>query len=182
MGRSKTAGISTDRHGNKVINKQIDGRTLFKRLGNVTQECAEAELARLCEEHRQARDRGIRPRRTFAAAAERYLLENGHLSSIESAAYHISDLLPFIGSTPLNQIHDGTLAPFIKARRASGVTDTTVSRALEVVRRILRLAALKWRDEHHLSWLEHPPLISVRPDPKPGALPYQPRKAYALDF
>ena len=40
------------------------------------------------------------------------------------------------------------LQPFIEKRRKDGVKTKTINPSLEVVRRILRLAAYEWRDEH----------------------------------
>ena len=36
-----------------------------------------------------------------------------------------------------------------------------INNALSIVRRILNLAARKWRDEYGLTWLETPPLLSM---------------------
>jgi hypothetical protein len=43
-----------------------------------------------------------------------------------------------------------------------------MKRALEVVRRILNLAARSWRNEHGLMWLETAPLITM-PDTRTTA-------------
>src|SRR5262249_5300054 len=78
------------------------------------------------------------------------------------------------GDRALHEIHDGTLAPFItsrrqpvKVKRKSGriwvkqVKTKTINLDLSLVRRILNLAARKWRDEQGLTWLETAPLISM---------------------
>ncbi len=70
-------------------------------------------------------------------------------------------LLPVIGDLPLRQIHDGTLAPYVSKLLAKGRIKKTVNNGLEVVRRILNLAARKWRDEYGLTWLETPPILSM---------------------
>jgi hypothetical protein len=80
----------------------------------------------------------------------------------------------FLGERDLHQRHDGTLTSFIawrrqpvKVKRESGkvwvkqVKTKTVNLDLSLVRRILNLAARKWRDEQGLTWLETAPLISV---------------------
>ena len=176
LGRSKTSGIFTDEQGNKIVNKVYQGRRIFRRLGAVSQQEAEQWLARQTEERRKAREFGTRPERNFADAAEKYLIERAHKASIDADAFHITALLPFIGMRPLREIHDGTLEPFKAQRRRDGVSETTIKRALEVVRCILNLAARSWRDEHGTTWLETAPLITM-PDTRRTA-----RKPYPLSW
>jgi integrase len=45
-----------------------------------------------------------------------------------------------------------------------GVSITTVNRSLEIARRILRLAAAKWRHPNRLTWLETAPLLTIEKD------------------
>lgn len=116
------------------------------------------------EQIRHAAVYGIRPERAFKVAATKYLTENQHKASIATDAYMLKSLDPFIGALPLGKIHDGTLLPYINTRRASGIKSNSINNALGVVRRILNLAARKWRDEHGLTWLEVPPLISMIPE------------------
>jgi hypothetical protein len=89
MGRTRTSGITTDADGNKLINKQVNGHTIFARLGRVSQEEAEAALAaRIAEFRQQQPGEGDEP--TFAAAAKRYLAdaqEEG-LKTLETEAWH----------------------------------------------------------------------------------------------
>jgi integrase len=73
----------------------------------------------------------------------------------------LQSLDPFIGEMPLSKLHDGTLQPYINARRASGIKSKSINNALSIVRRILNLASRRWRDEHGLTWLGTPPLISM---------------------
>lgn len=46
-------------------------------------------------------------------------------------------------------------------RRPSGIKSKSINNALGIVRRILNLASRKWRDEHGLTWLGTPPLLSM---------------------
>lgn len=60
------------------------------------------------------------------------------------------------------QVHDGTLAPFVAERLARGASATTINRSLEVVRTILNRAARSYRDDDGRPWLEAiPPLITM---------------------
>jgi integrase len=87
----------------------------------------------------------------------------------------LQSLDPFIGGLPLSKLHDGTLQPYIKARCKAGIKSKTINNALSVVRRILNLASRKWRDEHGLTWLETPPLLSMLPT-------HDARKPYPLSW
>ncbi len=185
MGRSRTSGIISDEDGNKIVNKVYQGRRIFRRLGAVSQKEAEQWLARQTEERRKAHEFGTRPERNFADAAEKYLIERAHKASIDCDALHITALLPFIGKRPLRQIHDATLEPFKAQRRRDGVSETTIKRALEVVRCILNLAARSWRDEHGLTWLETTPLITMPDTGRTARKPYplswdEQRRLFAL--
>lgn len=161
MGRTRTSGITTDNQGNRIINKQFRGETIYARLGVVSQEEAETWLARCIEERRRQLELGVRPRRNFCDAAEKYLNAVRHKRSVEDIAWHVRMLLPWIGTLPLQGIHDGSLEAFVSHRRASGVSPTTINRSLEVVRRILILAARSWRHENGLPWLDTAPLITM---------------------
>lgn len=123
------------------------------------------------DDARKATEEGRRPDRCFRQAATKYLLENTHKASIGVDAYHIELLMPFVGHLPLKQIHDGTLAPFVKARKKKGTRQKGINNTLGVVRRILNLAARAWRDEFGLTWLETVPLLSL-PTVRDAAQPY----------
>ena len=163
MGRTRTSGIRTDAAGNKVVNKQIDGKQLYARLGPVSQETAEAWLADRIQRIKLAKARGSRPRVTFREAAAKYLQDNrDRLASIEDAAWHVELLYPWIGDKAIEDIHDAVLEPFVKHRlEVDHVSLTTVNRTKEVVRRILNLAARSWRHENGMTWLETSPLITI---------------------
>ena len=45
MGRTRTSGITTDQCGGRIIKKEVLGKTIYRRLGAVTQEVAEQTLA-----------------------------------------------------------------------------------------------------------------------------------------
>jgi len=164
MGRS-TTGLR--RRPNKPggiwhIEKVVNGRSIHESCGTSDQVEAERYLARRLEEIRQASIYGIRPDRIFRVAATKYLTENQHKASVVTDAYMLQSLDPFIGELPLSKLHDGTLQPYIAARRASGIKSKSINNALSVLRRILNLASRKWRDEHGLTWLETPPLLSMQ--------------------
>lgn len=178
MGRTKTSGITTDKDGNRTVNKVWRGQRIYARLGQVSQEEAEQWLAGEIERRLAdaSTDRGPdtgHAEPVFAVGAAKYLTEKKDAPSGGVIAHHINLLLPYIGTLPLNMIHDGTLEAF-KTDRLEGlvgmkegdqprpVTPTTVNRSLEVVRTVLNRAARVWRDESGKPLLDiAPPLISM---------------------
>jgi len=162
MGRKRLPGLR-ERAGIWHIEKQIFGRKIHESTGTGDLKKAELILARRIEEVRQANVFGLRPRRTFREAATRFLEENLALRSIGDYAMHLKQLDPYIGDVALEQVHLGTLRPFIEMRQAAGVKHKSINLALSVVRRILNLAARLWRDESGNTWLETAPLIQLLP-------------------
>jgi len=163
MGRTKTSGVWTDAAGNKIVDKWIDGKRVYARLGAVSQEQAEGWLADRIQRIRLAKERGSRPRVAFREAAVRYLKESrDRLASIEDIAWHVELLDPWIGDLAIDDVHDETLKPFKEHRlQVDKVSLTTVNRSLEVVRRILNLCARGFRHPSRMTWLETAPLITV---------------------
>ncbi len=72
---------------------------------------------------------------------------------------------PLIGDLPLESVHMGTLQPFIYRRMVQGVKSRTINYGLQVVRRILNLAAGEWMDERGRTWLATAPKIKLLPEP-----------------
>lgn len=146
---------------------QIDKR--IKGFGPVrestgTQDYAEAERRareRINALERAIRD-GVRLRHTFAEAAEKYLLEHQHKRALDRDARDIASVVPWIGNHALEDIHMGTLTPYLSARK-SQVRASTINRTLAVVRRILHLAARLWRDDSGKTWLAEAPLLQLLP-------------------
>jgi len=118
-------------------------------------------LARVMEEARQAEVFGVRPARTFEQAAAKFVLENQHKRSIDDDVSRLKGLLPWIGGVTLDKLHMGTLQPWIARRRRSGVSPGTINHGLQIVRRILNLAAGEWMDEQGLTWLHGAPKIKM---------------------
>lgn len=128
----------------------------------------------------------------FHEGAERYLEERQHVASFEDLKASVLRLLPLLGKTPLCDIHDATLKPFIKWRKQQGIKtrrrdlktkqyatvrreikNATINRDLEVVRTILLSAWRRWRCElTGKPWIDAPPLITM--------LPTKPRKGQRL--
>lgn len=163
MGRKKMPGLV--KRGNIWhINKKVNGRRISESTGSSSLEEAERYLVHRLEQIRQSRVYGIRPKRTFREAATRYLLENQHKASIKEAGYLIQHLDKFIGHLSLESIHKGTLQTYVESRENDKVKKKTINHGLEMVRRILNLAAGEWLDEQGITWLATAPKIKLLPE------------------
>jgi integrase len=161
--------------GQKVppgLRKRGETWYIWKTIGNHrirestgTSVLAEAEryLAHRMEQVRNAEIYGVRPKRKFREAATKYLNEATKVT-IREDSDHIRRLDPFIGDLHLENVHMGTLQPFIEHRKAQGVKNRTVNYALQVVRHMLNLAASEWLDQHGMTWLQHAPKIKLLPE------------------
>lgn len=160
MGRTQS-GIYQDQQGFWWVDKVFKGTRLRNRF-----ECfeeAESWLILQLEQLRQQHFFGVRQKRTFDEAAAKYLLDHQEKVSLKNDIYLLETLVPLIGKLTLDQIHDQTLAAYVKQRKDRGLSHKTINLGLGIVRRILHLAARKWRDEEGRTWLETPPLISMLP-------------------
>lgn len=161
--KNRMPGLYRRPDGYWQIDKRIRGFGPV-RESTGTQDYVEAERrarARIAEIERVVHH-GARMRHTFAEAAKKYLLENGHKRALERDARDIASVLPWIGRMALDDIHMGALAPYIGARRGT-VKAATINRTLAVVRRILNLSARLWRDESGKTWLAEAPLLPLLP-------------------
>ncbi|GAB3321366.1 tyrosine-type recombinase/integrase [Haliea atlantica] len=93
----------------------------------------------------------------FEEAAMRYLEDIAHKPSVDAVAIHIDQMLPFLGHLALEQVHDGTLKPFIDHELARGLAPKSVNNALIAVSAILNRAARVWRHEDGRPWLRQAP-------------------------
>ena len=113
------------------------------------------------EETRQSLIYGVRPTRTFEQAAAKFVLEHQNKRSIGDDVSRLKGLMPWIGSVALDRLHLGTMQPWIAERRSSGASVGTINHGLQIVRRILNLAAGEWLDKQGLTWLHAAPKIKL---------------------
>jgi integrase len=92
------------------------------------------------------------------------VIENQHKRSIDDDAGRLKKLMPWIGHLPLDKLHMGNLHPWIDQRCKEGVSVGTINHGLQIVRRIINLAAGEWVDEQGLTWLQAPPKIKLLPN------------------
>lgn len=108
------------------IDKVIGGKRICESTGESDFDKAFEYLAHKVDQLRQARVYGVRPKRSFTAAATKYLNESWK-SSIKRDAQAIEQIKPFIGDYSLDSINMGTLEPFISKRRTEGVKARTIN-------------------------------------------------------
>jgi integrase len=161
MGRLQS-GIYRDREGNWWVDKVYGGTRLRQCFGQNLEE-AQDWLIQQVEQLHRVKLFGARRKWTFDEAAAKYALDHQEKVSLENDMYMLKTLMPFIGKLTLDQIHDGTLASYVAHRKAKGLAHKTVNLGIGLTRRILNLAARKWRDENGRTWLETPPLLTMLP-------------------
>lgn len=138
-----------------------DGRRVRKSTRLVRLEDAEAYLIRLKKEALDFHRAGVVGDKGWQEAVVRYLRENADKRSLVDDQFHLKQLHPYLGEKWLSEICMDTLWPFIEDRRdRDKVTNATINRALEIVRRILNLAYHEWR------WLERVPRVRMLKEPK----------------
>ncbi|MGH8142817.1 MAG: tyrosine-type recombinase/integrase, partial [Steroidobacteraceae bacterium] len=102
----------------------------------------------------EARQQGLRGIVVWQQAVVRYLEEFADKKSLSDDRDHLKKLDPYLRSLRLDAVDMTALQPFIRDRRTKdGVSNATVNRALEVVRRILNVAHQDWR------WLKAVPRV-----------------------
>ncbi len=164
MGRKKVPGL-VKRGGVWHVDKHIGGRRVCESTGAARLEEAERYLARVMEATRQAQIYGVRPSRTFEEAAAKFVLEHAHKRSLRDDICRLKGLMPWIGAVHIDKLHMGVLQPWIADRRRDDIAAGTINNGLQIVRRILNLAAGEWMDDQGLTWLHAAPKIKLIPNP-----------------
>lgn len=98
---------------------------------------------------------------TFRESADKYLKENQHKRSIDRDQQLINSLDPYIGNLFIDSINMQSLKGYIEGRRKDGVKTRTINMGLQVVRRILNLAATDWLNEYGVNWIFSAPKIKL---------------------
>ena len=159
MGKKRVPGLFK-RGQTWHIDKHIHGQRLRESTFTSSLEEAEKYLVKRIEDIRLSIVYGVRPKRTFKQAAMKYLLENNAKKTLDVDARNIEILDKYIGDMPLQSIHMGILETYISDRKKD-VKNRTVNHGLQILRRILNLAATEWLDETGLTWLPTAPKIKL---------------------
>lgn len=177
-----------DKQKHWVIDKKWKGKRIYLITYTDNPDEAEALLDTEIEKLRKALLHGERPVYLFCQGAEQYLSERKHLASFQTLQNAVLMMLPHLGNTPLQDIHNLSLQPYIQWRRKEGVKtrkrntqsnklethrreikNSTINRDLEIIRTILLSAWRLWRCEFTgRPWIDCEPLIKM--------LPTQPRR------
>lgn len=138
-----------------------DGRRVCRSTRLRGRKDAEELLIRLKAQAYEAARTGVQVDRTWKEAVLRYLVETADKATLERDRQHLRALDPYLGGKRLSEVTMDALWPFIHQRRdVDGVANSTINRALEIVRRILHLARDEW------GWLNRFPRIRMLREPK----------------
>ena len=138
-----------------------DGRRVCQSTGCINRTDAESYAVRLKNEAIEAKQQGLLGIFVWQQAVVRYLEEFADKRSLSDDKDHLKKLDPYLRSLKLDAIDMTVLQPFIRDRKVKdGVSNATVNRALEVVRRILNVAHQDWR------WLKGVPKIRMLKEPR----------------
>ena len=138
-----------------------DGRRVCQSTRLKLQRDAEEYLINLKAQAYEAARYGVPMNRSWRDAVVRYLSENKDKRSLSDDKDHLRKLDLYLGDKLLTEISMDALWPFIHHRQdVDGVSNATINRALEIVRRILHLARDEW------NWLQRFPRIRMLKEPK----------------
>jgi integrase len=149
------------------IEKVIAGQPLCESTKETSLENAERYLAKRIATIKNFRVYGELPKRTFDEAAARYIDDDTGKKSLPRDIVSIKAVFPYIGNLALESVHAGTLDRFVSDRQAAGISAGTIRRDLSVVRQILKLACLKWREPNGEPWLKSVPMMPSVKGEKP---------------
>lgn len=138
-----------------------DGRRVCKstRLRGVAE--AEEYLVRLKADAYAVVRKAESPGHTWQQAVVRYVKESFDKRTLHDDQVHLRKLSPYLDGKRLDQVRMELLWAFVHDRRDQDkVTNATINRALEVVRRICNLAYQEW------DWLTKAPRIRMLREPK----------------
>jgi len=138
-----------------------DGRRLCQSTRCINRTDAEAYAVRLKNELLEARQQGLPGVVAWQQAVVRYLEEFADKTSLADDRDHLKKLDPYLRNLRLDAIDMTVLQPFVSDRKLKDeVSNATVNRALEVVRRILNVAHQDWR------WLRAVPKVRMLKEPR----------------
>jgi hypothetical protein len=138
-----------------------DGHRVCQSTGCINRTDAESYAVRLKNEAIEAKQQGLLGIFVWQQAVVRYIEEFADKRSLSDDKDHLKKLDPYLRSLKLEAIDMAVLQPFIRDRKLKdGVSNATVNRALEVVRRILNVAHQDWR------WLKGVPKIRMLKEPR----------------
>jgi len=138
-----------------------DGRRVCKSTRLKVLEDAEEYLIRLKAEAYEAARTGIPAEHNWQDAVVQYLEDSVDKRSLDDDKANLLKLDPYLRGLRLRDLNMSALRPFVLDRKQKdGVANSTINRALEIVRRILYLARDDW------GWITRVPKIRMLKEPK----------------
>jgi integrase len=128
-------------------------KTADKRLATEYEDRLKADLWRVSK-------LGDRPRRTWEDAVVRWIDETATKTTQSDDVRHLRWADQFLGGRFLDEITRDLLVDLSTAKKATGVTNSTVNRMMEVVRAILHRANVEWE------WIDRTPAIRMLSETK----------------
>lgn len=154
------------------IDKRLFGKRICESCRTSDYEEAVKFFCFKVDQLRQSQIYGTRPKRIWREVAIHYL-KTKQKSTLPEDARYLKNLDKWIGDHQLENVHMGTLQPFIDAERARDLKTRSINYPLQLVRHILNLAANEWVDSTGKTWLANAPkikLLSVSDHRKPYPL------------
>ena len=138
-----------------------DGRQVWKSTRLKVLADAEEYVIRLKAEAYETARTGISAEHNWQEAVVQYIEDSVDKRSLDDDKAHLLKLDPYLRGHRLRDLNMSILRPFVRDRRQKdGVANSTINRALEIVRRILYLA----RDD--CGWITRVPKIRMLKEPK----------------
>lgn len=168
---AKETGVLFDRTEQKwVVDKWFRGTRIRGRFASEAE--AIAYKVHRTEQIRKQVVFGERPVVLFGEAAARFVQEEKGRDGFVTDLFALKAVVPFLSETPIDQIDDEALKPFIDARKAGTVRtsetraprpvkNATINASLEVVRRILNKCTGWTHPGQKISWLGQAPKITL---------------------
>ncbi|ODS22562.1 hypothetical protein AB835_13530 [Candidatus Endobugula sertula] len=127
--------------------KHLEGGWLRESTKTSCRSEAESYLIRRLAEIEEAAGRAKENVYLFEEAGLRYLEDIAHKPSAEKMAEHLDQLLPFIGDLPLEQIHEGTIRPFVNHELARGLFPKSINNVIGLAATVLNRTSRVWRND-----------------------------------
>ena len=138
----------------------VNGREVRRSAGTTDKKLAQEFEVKFKAELWRSAKMGERPRYRWEQAVERWLTERAQLSSLKDQKLHLRWLHQHLYSRFLDEINREVLDNVARARKAEGVSNSTVNRALEIARAILRCAEREW------CRVDSSPAVRMLPEPQ----------------
>lgn len=135
---------------------------IYRSTGTTEYAEAERRAIRWIKDIEDAVIHGKRTRITFNEAAALYISTETK-KSLKCDINDLKKVMPYIGNLYIDQVYQETLDPYIKAEKKTKKA-STINRSIRIVSRVLNLCARSWRDDHHMPYLDSPPVITQLPE------------------